>query len=117
MAVVDDLQKVARLLAGERGKAPVVEDQQIGAWQVLEEPRIAAVTAGERQRIEQPGHAMIEDGAQALVAERASNPTFADAGWADDEQIACDPPAMSFWNSARSRPRGNLWSMSSTIAD
>jgi hypothetical protein len=29
------------------------------------------------------------------VAERASNPTFADAGWADDEQILvpCDPLA------------------------
>src|SRR3982074_3850673 len=41
---------------------------------------------------------MIEDGAvvaAALVAERASNPTFADAGWADDEQILvpCDPLA------------------------
>ena len=38
---------------------------------------------------------MIEDGAvvaAGLVAERASNPTFADAGWADDEQILvpCD---------------------------
>jgi hypothetical protein len=41
---------------------------------------------------------MIEDGAvvaAGLVAERASNPTFADAGWADDEQILvpCDPLA------------------------
>ena len=41
---------------------------------------------------------MIEDGAvvaAVLVAERASNPPFADAGWADDEQILvpCDPLA------------------------
>src|SRR3954453_17160977 len=30
---------------------------------------------------------------------------------------AIHSPAMSFWNSARSRPRGALWWMSSTIAD
>src|SRR5258708_2854282 len=30
---------------------------------------------------------------------------------------AIHSPATSFWNSARSRPRGALWSMSSTIAD
>ena len=59
---------------------------------------MAAVAASERERIEQPRHAMIEDGAvvaAGLVAERACNPTFADAGRADDEQVlvACDPVA------------------------
>ena len=41
------------------------------------------VAACERQGIEQPRHAMVEDGAvvaAGLVAERTGNPTFADAG-------------------------------------
>ena len=29
MAVVDDLEEIAALVAGERGEAPVVEDQEI----------------------------------------------------------------------------------------
>ena len=81
---------VAPLLGGERGKAPVVEDQQLGARQTLEELCIAPITAGERERIEQPGQAMVEDRAvvaAGLVAERASNSTFADSGRADDEQV------------------------------
>ena len=96
--IVDDLQEVAPLLGGERGKAPVVEDQQLGARQTLEEPCIAPITASERERIEQPGQAMVEDRAvvaAGLVTERASNPTFADSGRADDEQVlvAVDPVA------------------------
>ena len=65
MPIVDDLQEVAPLLGGERGKAPVVEDQQLGARQTLEEPCIAPITAGERERIEQPGQAMVEDRASS----------------------------------------------------
>ena len=122
MPIVDDLQEVAPLLGGERGEAPVVEDQQLDARQALEEPCMAAVTACQRQRIEQPWHAMIEDGAivaAGLVAERAGNPTFADAGRADDEQVlvpSIQSPATSLANSALSSPRGAFMSTSSTTA-
>ena len=65
----------------------------------LEEPRIASVAAGERQSLEQPWQPMVEDGAvvaACLVAERAGDPTLADAGRADDEQVllAADPVAI-----------------------
>src|SRR6266567_5772405 len=43
MAVVDDFEEIAPLLAGERGEAPVVEDEQIDAGQRLEEPGIASI--------------------------------------------------------------------------
>ena len=45
------------------------------------------VAACKRQGIEQPWHAMIEDGAvvaAGLVAERTGKPTFADSGRARD---------------------------------
>lgn len=51
---------------------------------------MAAIAAGERQGIEQPWQAMIEHGAivaAGLVAERAGEPTFAEAGLADDDQV------------------------------
>ncbi len=36
--ILDDLKYVAPLLLGERGEAPIVQDQQLDARQALEEP-------------------------------------------------------------------------------
>ena len=54
VAVVDDFQQIAALLAGERCETPIVEDQQLDPRERLEQPGIAAVAAGERERLEQP---------------------------------------------------------------
>ena len=86
MPILHDLQEVAPLLGGHGSKSPVVEDQKFDARQALEEPRVMAVAACQRERIEEPRLALIEDGAvipTGLVAERAGNPTLADAGGAD----------------------------------
>ncbi len=51
---------------------------------------MVAVAACKRERIEQPRQALIEDRAvvpTGLMAERTGNPTLADAGGADDEQV------------------------------
>jgi hypothetical protein len=83
MAVVDDFEEIAPLLAGERGEAPIVEDEQIDAGQGLEEPGITSIAAGERESLEQPRETMIEDGsvvAAGLVAERAGDPALAGSG-------------------------------------
>ena len=60
VAVVDDLQQVAALIRRQVGQPPVVEDQQLRARDALEQPGVAAITACERQGIEQPWHAMVE---------------------------------------------------------
>ena len=83
VAVVDYLEEIAPLLAGERGDAPVVEDEQIDPRQRLEQPCIAPIVTGERQSLEQPWQPVIEDGtvvATGFVAERAGDPALADAG-------------------------------------
>ena len=83
MPILDNLKDVATLLGGERGEAPIVQDQQLDARQALEEPRMTPVAACECQGIEQPWQAMVEDGAivaTCLVAERTGKPTFAGAG-------------------------------------
>ena len=88
--ILHDLQEVAPLLGGHGRKSPVVEDQQLDARQAFEQPGVMAVAAGKRERIEQPRQALIEDRAivpTGLVTERAGNPTLADAGRADDEQV------------------------------
>src|SRR5271154_3700858 len=99
VAIVDDFEEITTLVAGERGEAPVVEDKQVDPRQHLQEPCIASIAAGERQSFEQPWQPMVEDGtvvAACLVAERAGDPTLADAGWAGDEQVllATDPIAI-----------------------
>src|SRR4029077_14707240 len=51
---------------------------------------MSAVAACQRQGIEQPRHALIEDGAivsAGLMTERTGKPTLADASWTDDDQI------------------------------
>ena len=87
-----------RCSAVKRREAPVVEDEQLDAGEALEQAGMASVAAGERQRLEQPRHALVEDGAvvaAGLVPEGAGDPGFADAGRAGDQQIlvAVDPIA------------------------
>ena len=72
---------------------------------------MAPVAAGERQVLAQLRPAMIEDGAvvaAGFLADGASEPALADAGWADQGQIVVgvDPVALrELLNRARSSPR------------
>ena len=88
--ILHDLQEVAPLLGGHRSESPIVEDQKLDARQAFKEPSMMAVAACQRERIEEPRQALIEDRAvvpTSLMAERAGNPTLTDAGRADDEQV------------------------------
>ena len=85
MAIVDDFEEIATLLTGERGEAPVVEDQEIDPRQHLEEPRIAPVAAGKRQRFEQPWQPMVEDGAVAAACLHAGG--ILSSAWLDGHQV------------------------------
>src|SRR5271155_2284395 len=99
MPVIDDLEKIATLFAGKRGKSPVVQDQQLDTRQALEEPCMPSVSACQRESLEQPRHTMVEDGtvvAACLVTQRACDPALADAGGPGNEQVllAGDPVAI-----------------------
>ncbi|SRR6266852_4972283 len=72
MAVIDDLEEITTLLAGERDEPPIVEDEELDARERLEQASIASVAAGEREVGEQLGKALVEDGsivATGFVAE------------------------------------------------
>src|SRR5438105_11558851 len=82
----------------QRGKLLVIEDQKFDANDGLEQARMAAVAARQSRGIEQPRHALIEDGAiisAGLVTECAGKPTFADTGLADDDQILMSSDPLS----------------------
>ena len=82
VAVLEDFEQVVAGLVVERLQAPVVKDEQLNAAELAREPRVAAVAAGERQIGEQARQALIENGAivaAGLVAERAGQPTLANA--------------------------------------
>ncbi len=88
--VVDDLQQVATLLLCQGGEPPVIEDQELDARQVLEQPGMSAVAACQRQGIKQSWHALIRYRAivaASLVTERTGKPALAHPGLADDDQV------------------------------
>ena len=98
MAVIKDLQEVAPFGRIEDRQTPIVEDEELNAADGFEQAAIATVTASEGERLEQARDAVILDRmivAASLVAEGASNPTLAQAGWPCDEQVlvAVDPVA------------------------
>jgi len=67
-------------------KAEVVEDEEIGAAEGFDQARMATISSAERQVLAELRPAMIEHGAivaAGLMADGASQPAFADAGWAD----------------------------------
>ena len=76
----------------------IIKDEELNTANGFEQAAIAAVTPSEGERFEQARDAVILDRtvvAASLVAEGASNPTLAEAGWPCDEQIlvAVDPVA------------------------
>jgi hypothetical protein len=89
---------VAPLLGGERLWAPVVDDQQAGAFQRREHPRQPALTTRDREFAEQSGRAAIEHGealAAGFVAQRASQPRLADPCWPADHQVLAVPDPVA----------------------
>jgi hypothetical protein len=90
LPIVEDLQQIAALVRRDVSEPPVVEDQQRRAGDGLEQPCVPAVAARQRQRVEQPWHTVVENRAivpARLVAKGTCQPTFAEPGFADDDQI------------------------------
>jgi hypothetical protein len=75
----------------ERLQAPIVEDEQIDAAEIAQDPGMTTIAARQREFFEQPGRALVGNGsivATDLMAERGGEPTFADARRPDERQIA-----------------------------
>ena len=74
VAVVEDFEEVVAALAGEGSEPPVVEDEEGGPGEPLDEAGIGAVALGEGEFVEETGEAVVAGGdavAACLVAESA----------------------------------------------
>jgi len=96
--LLEDFEEVVTRAGVEGFKAEVVEDEEIGAAEGFDEARMAPVAPGERHVLAELWPAMIEDGsivAAGFLADGASQPAFADAGWADQGQIVVGVDAVA----------------------
>src|SRR3989442_7701622 len=96
VAIVEDLEETAAVLVAQRRESPVIEHEDVDAREACEQAGVAAVGMGERQLLEQPWHAAIEDtraGTAGLMGERARDEGLAGAGGAghDDVVVLGDP--------------------------
>jgi hypothetical protein len=99
MAFFEDFEEVMTGGGIERFQTPVIKDEQLHAAERPQQTSIAAVATRESKIGEEFGHALVVDGtivATGLVAERASEPAFADAGRAAQDQVlvGVDPAAL-----------------------
>jgi hypothetical protein len=92
-AAVSFLEDFEQVMAGagvEGFEGEVVEDEEVGAAEGLDEARMAPIASGERQIFAELRPAMIENGAivaAGFLADGAGEPTLANAGRADQGQI------------------------------
>src|SRR5271165_252917 len=99
VALFEDFQEIVTGGRVERLQPPIVEDQEIGAAETAHEAGMTAIAARERQLLEQPRDALVENRpivAAGLVAEGRRQPTLPDAGRADKRQIvvSVDPASL-----------------------
>ncbi len=99
ISFLDDFEQIVTSAGVEGFEAEVVENEQIGAAERFDEARVASVASCERHIFAQLWPAMIEDGAivaAGFLADGASKPAFADAGWSDEGEIVVgvDPFAL-----------------------
>ena len=96
VAVVEDLEEVVPSLSRERGEPPVVEDEEPGPGEPLDDLGIRSVAPGEGEFVEKAGDAVVargDAGAAGLVAERARDVRLSRArGPADQHRLAVPDP-------------------------
>jgi hypothetical protein len=61
IAFLEDFQEIMSGGGVERLQSPIVEDQKVGAAEVAQKTGMATVAADQRQFLEQPRHALVED--------------------------------------------------------
>ena len=99
ISLLENFEQIMPRAGVEGFEAEVVENEKIGSAEGLDEARMTPVAPSKRQVLAELRPAMIEDGAivaAGFLADGASQPALADAGWADQGQIVVgvDPVAL-----------------------
>ena len=91
VALFEDFQEIMAGGGVERLKPPIVEDEKVGAAEIAQDPRMASIAARQREVLEQPGHALVENGPivpASFMAERGGQPTLSDARRTDSARLS-----------------------------
>lgn len=99
VAIFDDVKQIPGFLHLERGKTPVVQEQEIGLLELADQGVAAAVAPGGSGGPEEPGGAPVayrESQAAGLVGQGRGDEILPDPGRPGDDQIVMfpDPPAV-----------------------
>ena len=99
VTVIQDLEQVLRLGAGQRISEPVIEDQELDPGEGIKELGVGAVGVGESGLVQEAGGALVADievVATGGVGQSASQESLTHAGWAKDEdvEVLADPLAL-----------------------
>jgi hypothetical protein len=90
VAIIQDFKQVLRLGTGQRITEPVIEGQELGAGEGVEELGVRAVGVGEGDMVEETRGAMVADG-EVVAADRVSQGTseesLADTGGTEDKDV------------------------------
>ena len=98
MSVLDDLKEVEQLLSVESLHAEVVDDEQVGGGQLVEEPQQRGLDAVDGHLLEELVEVVVggvEAAEAGLVAEGRSQPALAGAGRAGDEDRESLPDVVA----------------------
>lgn len=95
VAVLDDLQVVARLFGQERLGTPIDEDQQVHLGDLAQQPAVAAIATREAQRRKQARDLVVQPRGRPgrPCARSAGQPALAHAAGAGDHEVAPGPEA------------------------
>src|SRR5207245_3301549 len=98
--IVEDFKEVSAVLGGGWSKSPVIERDEIGFGDLLEQSHVAAIGVRDAQLLEEPREAPVTHRAAlpaSLSGERAEQPALSGTGFARHQQPlpAADPLAAS----------------------
>src|SRR6266498_1770270 len=89
-AIVERFEQVVAFGLADRGESPIVEDQEVGAGELLQAASEAAVAMGDAQFFEQAAEARVEDG-EALttrgLTQCTGEPGLTEPGGTGDEDV------------------------------
>src|SRR6266545_4063948 len=89
-AIVEQFEQVVAFGLTDRGEPPIVEDQQIGAGELLQPPTETAVAVGDAQFFEQAAETRVEDGESLTtrgLTQGTGEPGLAEPGGTGDEDV------------------------------
>ncbi len=97
-SIFDHFEEIAAFAIAERGEPPVIQDEQVGLGELLQEPSVRSITARNRQLAEESRQTDVADHvplAARTVAERTGQPGLPRSSGTDHENHVMVPDPVA----------------------